>query len=47
MSRDPPLPPATELLDLDLPEECLPGVLAALEALRDHLRNLEGFEVPE
>ncbi len=41
--------PATlaRLIDLDLPEACVPGVQANLEALAQHWRIVEGFEPPE
>jgi hypothetical protein len=42
-----PLLSADALLDLEVPEECLPGVRANLALLAEHLRNLEGFVVPE
>jgi hypothetical protein len=41
------LPPAAALLGLEVPSECLPGVILNLEALAEHLRNLERFELPE
>ena len=41
------LPPAAALLGLEVPPECLPGVIANLEALAEHLRNVESFELPE
>jgi hypothetical protein len=40
------LPGAAELIALDIPAECLPGVSAALDGLADHLRILDGFDVP-
>jgi len=41
------IPRAAELLGLEIPSECLPGVIANLEALAEHLRNVESFELPE
>lgn len=41
------LPPANALIGLEVPAECLPGVLVAMDGLREHLRNLEGFALPE
>ena len=41
--------PATlaRLIDLDLPEACVPGVEANLAALAQHWRTVEGFVLPE
>ena len=40
------LPPAAELLGLEVPPECVPGVIANLAALAGHLANVEGFALP-
>lgn len=41
------LPPAAALLGLEVPPECVPGVIVNLAALAEHLANVEGFAVPE
>ena len=41
------LPDPAALLDLDLPPEVLPGVIANWRLLAEHFRNLEGFAVPD
>lgn len=41
MTDDAPLSAALALLDLDLPPQCVPGVRANLELLREHLRVLQ------
>ena len=35
---------AAALIGLDIPPECLPGVTANLQALTEHLRNVEAHE---
>lgn len=34
------------LVDMELPEECAPGVRANLQLLAEHMRNLEAFAEP-
>ena len=35
------------LVDMELPEECAPGVRVNLQLLAEHWRNLEGFAEPD
>lgn len=38
---------ATRLVAIDLPAECVPGVRANLDLLREHFANVEAFEIPD
>ncbi len=45
IENDPFLLDVTKLLNLEIPQECIAGILANMELMRIHARKVEAFEI--
>ena len=47
IENDPFLLDVTKLLNLEIPQECIAGILANMELMRIHARKVEVFEISD
>ncbi len=47
IENDPFLLDVTKLLNLEIPQECIAGILANMELMRFHARKVEAFEISD